>query len=319
MKFQRAPIALAAFAVFTAHAAPTVSFKKPTSGQTLSGTIKQNTNCEVTGANIDRVRFFLDSTALNTEENAPWQCDIDTTKFSNGTHKLRATAYDTAGASKSTEISINISNGSTNTPPAVSITSPSSGQTVSGATVNCAATASDSNGVQKVEFFLDSATTPFSTDTASPYACSFDSTTLSNGSHTLKAVATDGLGATRTTQVSFTVSNSTGGNPAPVVSFKTPANGFKIPAGGSLSTCEVNATDANGIAQIQFFMNGALYHTEKLAPWTCGFAGGKFPNGSYVLKAVATDTSGQSSLTLASACSSCSGLAYELMKQIATA
>jgi len=294
MKFQRAPIALAAFAVFTAHAAPTVSFKKPTSGATLSGSITQNANCEVTGSNIDRVKFFLDSTALNTEENGPWQCDIDTTKFTNGSHKLRAAAYDTAGASKTAEITINISNGSTNTPPAVSITSPGSGQTVSGPTVSCAANASDSNGVQKVDFFLDSATTPFSTDTASPYACSFDNTTLANGSHTLKAVATDTLGATKITQVSFTVANGTGGggNPAPVVSFKTPANGFQIPAGGALTTCEVNATDSNGIQQVQFFMNGALYMTEKNSPWTCAFVKGKFPNGAYTLKAVATDKAG---------------------------
>jgi hypothetical protein len=38
------------------------------------------------------------------------QCLLDTTKFANGTHQLKAVAYDASGASRSDVISINVSN-----------------------------------------------------------------------------------------------------------------------------------------------------------------------------------------------------------------
>ena len=213
MQSTKAPVAWAICSLFAApfaaHAAPTVAFKAPANGQTISGNLYQSSACEVGGSSIDRVKFYLDMTALNTEEDAPWLCNLDTRKFSNGTHMLRAVAYDSAGASKSTQIFVTIKNGttsSTNTPPSVSITSPTSGVTVKGS-VSCAASASDGNGIKQVQFYLDGSA--IQTDTISPYTCSFDSTKLSNASHTLRAVATDGLGATSSTQVSFNVSNST--------------------------------------------------------------------------------------------------------------
>lgn len=97
--------------------------------------------------------------------------------------------------------------GGDTTLPTVSITSPTNGATVSG-TISVAASASDNVGVTKVEFYLDG--TLKSTDTSSPYAWSFDTTTASNGSHSLTAKAYDAATNNRTsTAVSVTVSNAT--------------------------------------------------------------------------------------------------------------
>ncbi len=89
--------------------------------------------------------------------------------------------------------------------PAVSITAPLNGATVSG-TVSVTATASDNVGVTKVEFYLDGALQ--STDTTSPYSWSWDSTTASNASHSLTAKAYDAaLNVGTSTTVTVTVNN----------------------------------------------------------------------------------------------------------------
>jgi hypothetical protein len=97
--------------------------------------------------------------------------------------------------------------GSDVTAPACSITAPTSGSTVSG-TVNVTANASDNVGVSKVEFWLDGALR--STDTTSPYAWSWNTTTFANGSHTLVAKAYDAANNVASSgNVSVTVNNNT--------------------------------------------------------------------------------------------------------------
>ncbi|MDE2031221.1 MAG: carbohydrate-binding protein, partial [Patescibacteria group bacterium] len=95
------------------------------------------------------------------------------------------------------------------TPPTISITSPSNGGTIGG-TVTISANASDNVGVTKVEFYNDN--TLIVSDTTSPYSTTLDTTTLTNGTHTIKAIAYDGAGNTTATSINVTVSNN-----APIV------------------------------------------------------------------------------------------------------
>ena len=93
------------------------------------------------------------------------------------------------------------------TPPNVSITAPLAGATVSG-TIIVTASASDNVAVANVQLQVDGGNVG-SPDTSTPYNFSFDTTTLSNGSHTLTAVATDNAGNQATSApISVTVSNS---------------------------------------------------------------------------------------------------------------
>jgi hypothetical protein len=94
------------------------------------------------------------------------------------------------------------------TPPAVSITLPANGATVSGSAVQLSANASDNVGVMGVQFRLDGGNLG-SEITAAPYTLSWNTGTAANGSHTLTAVARDAAGnATTGSRVSVTVSNS---------------------------------------------------------------------------------------------------------------
>jgi Bacterial Ig domain len=91
------------------------------------------------------------------------------------------------------------------TPPAVSIGAPAAGTTVSG-TTTISANASDNAGVARVEFLVDG--TLLGTDTTSPYSASWNTTTATNGAHSLTARAFDAAGNQATSAaVGVTVSN----------------------------------------------------------------------------------------------------------------
>jgi hypothetical protein len=91
--------------------------------------------------------------------------------------------------------------------PTVTITSPIAGTTVFG-TVPVTASASDDTGVASVLFFLDGA--PLGpVDTISPYSVNWNTTTVTDGPHTLTATARDAAGnATTSAPVSVTVGNA---------------------------------------------------------------------------------------------------------------
>jgi len=94
------------------------------------------------------------------------------------------------------------------TPPTISITAPANGATVSG-TSTVSATASDNVAVTSVQFFLDGTSLGLPI-VASPYSVAWDSTTTTNGAHTLTAQARDAAGNVgNAVAVSVTVSNST--------------------------------------------------------------------------------------------------------------
>ena len=93
------------------------------------------------------------------------------------------------------------------TPPSVSITAPANGATVSGP-ITVTADASDNVGVAGVQFLLDGNNLGAEDKTA-PYSVPWDTTTVSNGSHALSAIARDAANnKTTSAQVTVTVSNA---------------------------------------------------------------------------------------------------------------
>ena len=92
------------------------------------------------------------------------------------------------------------------TPPTVSLTSPAVGATLGGL-VTVTANASDSQGVAGVQFRVDTQNLG-AEDTASPYSIVWDTRGELNGPHTLRAIARDAAGNTRTSSaVTVTVNN----------------------------------------------------------------------------------------------------------------
>ena len=117
----------------------------------------------------------------------------------------------------------------------VSLTPPAS--IVSG-TVTLAATASDNVGVAGVKFLLDGNTTIGAEDTTSPYSVSWNTTTASNGTHTLTAQARDAANNIATsTAVTVTVDNQ---SPTGTVVI----NGGAAATNSTTVTLTLSATDA---------------------------------------------------------------------------
>ena len=108
-----------------------------------------------------------------------------------GTYYYRVTAEDAAGniSSASAQVTAVVP---ADQPPSVSVTAPASGATVS-STVSVSASASDDVGVAGVQFRLG-AVNLGSEDTSAPYSISWDTTTVSNGSYSITAVARDTAG-----------------------------------------------------------------------------------------------------------------------------
>ncbi len=203
---------------------PTVAWMAPLSGATLRGRIS-GSQCAISApTTIRRTSFYATGWQINNDYNAPFNCDFDTTRLKDGPYTLRARTYNTNGGWTDTSINVTIANNTaapaptpteptpTNTAPTVSITSPTASQTVAG-TVSYAANATDDAGVARVAFYLDGSTTALLSDTASPYGGSLNTTTLPNGTHTLRAVAFDAAGLSTSTQVSFNVQNTTTSEP----------------------------------------------------------------------------------------------------------
>jgi hypothetical protein len=92
--------------------APTVAFKQPTAGATLSGSIG-GTACEATASDstgVARVEFSVDGTALNVEREVPYNCSFDTSTVSDGAHTLEARAVDAAGNTASAHVAVSVKN-----------------------------------------------------------------------------------------------------------------------------------------------------------------------------------------------------------------
>lgn len=98
--------------------------------------------------------------------------------------------------------------GSDTTPPTISITSPSNGATISG-TNTIQTSASDNVGVTEVRFYIDGSYV--GVDSSSPFSYSWDTTSSSDGAHSIEAVAYDAAGNTGNDDISVTVDNSGSG------------------------------------------------------------------------------------------------------------
>lgn len=93
--------------------------------------------------------------------------------------------------------------------PALNVTAPANGATIAG-TVDITATASDNVGVVKVEFYLDGML--LGTDTSTPYAFTWATGSVPDGSHRVMAKAVDAAGNVGTDDdTTVTVANGGGG------------------------------------------------------------------------------------------------------------
>ncbi|MGO4255704.1 Ig-like domain-containing protein [Marmoricola sp. RAF53] len=139
-------------------------------------------------------------TTLCTSTVEPFSCRYATTQLTDGTYAFRAVATDDAGNSTT---SATVANRVVdNTVSTVSMEDP--GAYLNG-TVTLTASANSSAGVTSVRIERapngGSTWTAVCTDTAAPYTCALDTTTLTDGLYDFRAVLLDGAGKNTTSAV----------------------------------------------------------------------------------------------------------------------
>jgi hypothetical protein len=235
-------------------------------------------------------------TAVCSDGSAPFNCPLDTTALADGSYDLRAIARDVAGNSSTSKIvaaRVVDNNG-----PTVTLTPVASdvrGVIALGATASDGGTGVASVRIERSLAGLDTWTT-ICTDASSPYSCSLDTRTLADDLYDLRAVAVDlaGNSTTSTTQDDVQVDNA-----APVaVAVTAPAS----PLRGSVTIALTADDDDSGVATVTLQRSAAgagvftNVCTTSTYPYSCALVTttGATPDGSYDLRAVATDAAGNS-------------------------
>jgi hypothetical protein len=266
---------------------PVVAITAPAPGATVSGnnvTVSATATAS-SGLTVTGVQFQVDGVNQGAPVAvSPFNIVLDSTGFSNGSHSLVAVATDSAANStSSTAIGITVNNN-----PTVAITAPAPGATVSGSSVAMSASASAVTGltIARVQFKVDGVAVGAPV-TASPYNLVLDSTKLTNGSHSLVAVATDSANNTATSvAVSITVSNN-----VTTVVITAPLPGATV-SGNMAVTATATPGTGLTIVSVQFQVDSINQGAPVTAsPYSIVLDTTTLANGPHTVSAVAKDSS----------------------------
>ncbi|WP_426335806.1 S8 family serine peptidase [Pseudoduganella sp. R-31] len=183
------------------------------------------------------------------------------------------------------------------TAPTVAIANPVGGSTVSGL-VSIGVNAADNVGVARVDLKVNG--TVVASDSAGPYAFSWDSAGVANGMNNLIAIAYDAAGNVATSStVSVNVSNAA---PAVVADTTAPVVAITNPTSGAVSgtvNVTVNASDNSGAAGINMsvYIDGQLKASGAGSSLSYSWNTRKLASGTHTVQAVARDAAGNTSTT----------------------
>ncbi len=183
--------------------APSVSLLSPSNNSKVSGTVSVIANA-TDNVGVAKVEFYINGVLSASDTASPYLFSWDTTLLSAGNYVLFAKAYDAAGNVGQSE-NITVTAVKDVVVPTVAVTTPTNNATVTG-TVTVSANASDNVGVTRVEFYVDG--TLSAAANSSPYSYSWNSSAVTNGSHTLSAKSYDAAGnVSATSLIVVTVNN----------------------------------------------------------------------------------------------------------------
>jgi Bacterial Ig domain/Metallo-peptidase family M12 len=192
--------------------------------------------------------------------------------------------------------------------PTLSVTSPSSGQTVSGVinltgwAMQYFVPATITLGVDGNQVSIGSlvrglpspaaCTAPagvehYLCNTNSGFTGTFDTRTLSNGSHTLDVLAGTSIGWSTSMEISLVTANTCFDMVPPTISLSAPTAGASV-----TGTVSVTAAAADNVAvgQVAFYVDGQIAKVVTAAPWAWSWDTSSYSPGTHTLYAVATDT-----------------------------
>jgi thermitase len=167
---------------------PTVNILSPAGGSTVSGADLRTTATAADNVGVAKVHMQLNGSEPVVDTVAPYLIYWDPIT-TDGPRTLTVTAYDAAGNStKATRTFTVTSSHSDTTKPAVTVTAPAEGATVSG-NLQINVTATDASGISIVELYKG--TSLVATDIEAPYSFTQNTTQLPEGENSVAVRATD--------------------------------------------------------------------------------------------------------------------------------
>lgn len=241
-----------------------VVINSPTGGTVVGTTFNATATATDSSSSVTTVEYYLGSTLMATSNSSPtWPVTINTSSplVAEGPQNLTILAYNIAGVSApSAPVALIVDRSD----PVVSYDSPPNGSNVAG-TITLQASASDpQSGITQVFFEVDGSllSTPATNVSSTTYESSFDTTTLADGSYSVRAQATNGGGTTvfSTPAATLNINNS-----SPAVTVTTPVGGSFM-----TGTFPLSATSA-GAVLVDFLIDGAVVGTDTSSPFSINF------------------------------------------------
>ncbi|MEM2174762.1 MAG: Ig-like domain-containing protein, partial [Candidatus Micrarchaeia archaeon] len=270
--------------------APQVTIVRPSNNQLVSGEVtieaqvtdlisifdKKIINKAPSG--IQRVEFYIDNVKVGEDSSSPYTYTWYTNQSGDGIHTITVKGIDLVGNEKTASIQVKVDN----TPPSVSITSPTNNQIVSG-NVTIEVSASDTNGIQRVEFYIDNV--KVGEDNSSPYTYTWNTNQSGDGIHTITVKGIDLVGNEKTASIQVKVDNT-----PPSVSITSPTDGETVSRD---VTIEVSASDTNGIQRVEFYIDNVKVGEDSSSPYTYTWNTDNLQyNSTHTIKAIAYDIAG---------------------------
>ena len=253
---------------------PVVTILAPTANQEVSGTSFVVQAQVIDDAAVKKVVFELPG--QGTIELSSWgrgdhiySVQWDTTLVADGKHRVYVTGYDWKDRKRKEFVDVFVKNEivppSDTTPPIIAISSPTDSNVTD--IILLTASASDpESGIASVQFIVNDNSMGLP-DTSAPFSFDLDTMTFPTGTVlSIKAVAVNGEGLSDTSAtVSVTVSHPPIGNQPPVITLVQPQEGDVITG---IMTAEARAEDSDGVAYVEFHVNGVKRRTDDRAPYT---------------------------------------------------
>ena len=176
--------------------APSVAIGAPLGGSTVSGIAAVDVQAS-DNVGVTKVELRVNGALQASDTSAPFAFAWDSSRFANGTATLEVRAYDAAGNSAPSSVSVNVANATTpiadTTPPTVAIGNPKAGSKVKG-NPTITVSASDDAGAAGLTqtLFIDGAQVAQSNGGSLSYT--WQARKAAAGAHQITAVARDAAG-----------------------------------------------------------------------------------------------------------------------------